>query len=86
MGRKSKKQKPIYIDDGSTVADMSSLTGKKPSGEGAGTHRASKKSVPRAAFREQMRTFTDAQKMMFLPMLAVLGFLALAFLIIYFLL
>ena len=84
MGKKSKKEKPIYIDDGSTVADMSPVTGKKSTGERRqGTDR---KSSPRAAMRDQFRTFTDAQKMMFLPMLAVLGILALAFLIIYFLL
>ena len=80
MGKKSKKEKPIYIDDGSTVADMSSVTGKKS------TKTNTKRSVPRSAMRDQFRTFTDAQKMMFLPMLAVLGILALVFLIIYFLL
>jgi len=84
MRKKNKKEKPIYVDDGSTVADMSSLTGKKSSGEGRRSE--SRRSVPRSAMRDQLRTFTDAQKMMFLPMLAVLGFLALAFLIIYFLL
>ncbi|MBQ8310473.1 MAG: hypothetical protein IJX80_05615 [Clostridia bacterium] len=87
MGQKKKKEKPIYVDDGSTVADMSSLTGKPSAGEGKGERNGSgKRSVPRSAMRDQLRTFTDAQKMMFLPMLAVLGILALAFLIIYFLL
>ena len=84
MGQKNKKEKTIYIDDGSTVADMSSLTGKKSTG--GQRQSEGKRSIPRAAMRDQFRTFTDAQKMMFLPMLAVLGILALAFLIIYFLL
>ena len=78
--KQNKKEKTVYIDDGSTIADMSPVTGKKTSK----SH--TKASVPRSAFRDQMRTFTDAQRMMFLPMLAVLGFLALAFLIVYILL
>ena len=83
MGKHNKqneKKKTVYIDDGSTIADMSPVTGKKSSKS------STKGSVPRSAFRDQMRTFTDAQRMMFLPMLAVLGCLALAFLIIYILL
>ena len=38
---------------------------------------------PRATFKEQWKTYTDAVKMMFLPMLAVLGILAIAFLLVY---
>ena len=73
--KKDKKSKPIYIDDGSTVADMSGV-------RRGGTPR-SHSSRPRATFKEQFRTYTDAVKMMFLPMLAVLGIIALAFLIVY---
>ena len=76
--KKNKKNKTVYIDDGSTIANMSGLgrTGAPRLGE----------SRPRASFREQFKTYTDAVKLMFLPMLAVLGFLALAYLIIYILL
>ena len=75
--KKDKKSKPIYIDDGSTVADMSGV-------RRGGTPKSIKNSSrPRASFKEQFRTYTDAVKMMFLPMLAVLGIIALAFLIVY---
>ena len=78
MGKnnKDKKSKPIYIDDGSTVADMSGVSR-------GGTPKSSNSSRPRASFKEQFRTYTDAVRMMFLPMLAVLGIIALAFLIVY---
>ena len=77
-GKQKKKQKTVYIDDGSSVADMSSL--RRPTAPRLGEPR------PYASFREQFKTYTDAVKMMFLPMLAVLGILALAFLIVYILL
>ena len=74
MGKnnKDKKSKPIYIDDGSTVADMSGVSR-------GGTPKSTKSSSrPRASFKEQFKTYTDAVKMMFPPMLAVLGIIALA--------
>ena len=79
-----KKDKIVYIDDGSTVADMSSVSGKKGEMKTAPQGRFDPNGIrPRATFKEQWKTYTDAVKMMFLPMLAVLGMLALAFLIMY---
>ena len=78
--KKSKKQRVIYIDDGSSVADMSG-TVKSPRGKSD-----KRSSAPRSTFRECFQTYTDAVRMMFLPMLAVLGIMALAFIIIYILL
>ena len=79
MGKnKKKKQKTVYIDDGSTIANMSFLgSSKLPPIEGA---------RPNASLKEQFKTYTEAVRMMFLPMCAVLGLLALAFLIVYILL
>ena len=79
MGKnKNKKKKTVYVDDGSTIANMSWLgSSKLPRIEGA---------RPNASLREQFKTYTEAVKMMFLPMCAVLGILALAFLIVYILL
>lgn len=75
MGNKDKKKKKtVYIDDGRTLADMSALGGGKkspPKKEGGNS------------FKEQFKTFTDAQKAMLLPMLAVLGIIAIAFLLVY---
>lgn len=72
---KKKKTKAVYVDDGSTIANMSAL----------GRSGAPRLGAPRpnATLKEQFKTYTDAVKMMFLPMLAVLGILALAFLIVY---
>ncbi len=74
---KKEKKKTVYVDDGSPLADMSAFGGKK---------RQEPKLVKGNSFKEQFKTFTDAQKMMFLPMLAVLGIIAVAFLLVYFLL
>lgn len=74
---KKKKNKVVYIDDGSTISNMSGLGSPRISKEGT---------RPRATLREQFKTYTEAVKMMFLPMCAVLGLLALAFLIVYILL
>ena len=75
--KKSKKSKPIYIDDGSTVSDMSGVKSSYlPKGEKKGTHY-------RAPLKDQFQTYIGAVKMMFLPMLAVLGIIALAYLIVY---
>ncbi len=71
-----KKQKVTYIDDGSSIADMSGVGG-------GGRKRTPNTPRPRATFKEQWQTYTDAVKMMFLPMLAVLGMLAIAFLLVY---
>ena len=81
MGKKQKKKEKItYIDDGSSVADMSALDSKD------GQNKPPRTEAPgrtRAPLKEQFKTFFDAQRMMFLPMLAVLGIIALAFLLVY---
>ena len=78
---KKKKPKTIYIDDGSTIADMSGVRRG-----GAPKRDTADRSRPRATFKEQFRTYTDAVRMMFLPMLAVLGIIAVAYLLVYLLL
>ena len=80
--KKGKKERVIYIDDGSTVADMSPRdeNGKKQERRGERSY------APYAPLRDQLRTFTDAQRMMLLPMCVMLGIIALAFLILYILL
>ena len=72
-GKKNKKnkKKTVYVDDGRTVADMSMLRG--------GHNRP----VKRATFKEQMRTYFSACKMMLIPMLITIGIISLAFLLIY---
>ena len=81
MGKKqNKKEKITYVDDGSSVADMSVLDGK---GKSKKSPRTEAPGRSRAPLKEQWQTFRDAQRMLFLPMLAVLGIIALAFLLVY---
>ena len=75
--KKKKKTKVTYVDDGSRIADMSALGGGRRgpvSRENLGA---------RATYGEMFRTYIAAVKMMFLPMLAVLGIIAAAFLLVY---
>ena len=72
--KKKKKEKVTYIDDGRTIADMSGVRGYSKTGK------------PRASLAEQSRTYLNAVKMMFVPMLVTLAVICLAFGIAYLLL
>lgn len=82
MSKNKKKEKTIYIDDGSSFADMSSL--------GRGLSRnsldRSRKASGRPTFKECFKTYIEAVKMMVKPMLITIGIITIAFLIIYFIL
>ena len=66
---KKKKEKITYIDDGRSFADMSNVTG----GFGRfGTGTTS-------SFKDIWETYWSAVKMMFKPMLVVIGFLCVIF-------
>ena len=102
MGKKNskqKKEKPIYIDDGSTISDMSGLQkGKSDTPKGAPPPRrphAEKRKKQawqpshlggRGTLRDQARTYMSTVRMMFIPMLVTLGIITLAFLIMWLLL
>ena len=72
MGKK--KEKITYIDDGRTIADMSNVRGG---------YLSRSDGRPRASLREQWGTFWSAMKMMFLPMLVVVGGLILAYILLW---
>ncbi len=74
MGKK--KEKITYIDDGRTIADMSNV-------RGGYTPRSRSDGRPRASLREQWGTFWSAMKMMFLPMLVVVGGLIVAYILLW---
>ena len=65
MSKKEKKEKVVYVDDGSSVADMSGLSGGKRLRNTGGS-----------SARDKWNTYWDAVKMMFTPMLFVSGFYA----------
>ena len=87
---KKKREKTVWIDDGRTIADMSnlptrglgrSLSDAAPKREMSETEKQFYKAQP--TWREYLATYFAAVKMMFLPMLAVIGIISLAFLILY---
>lgn len=72
MGKKEKKEKITYIDDGRTLADMSGIhDGRAWLHEG--THSSPK---------DIWHTYWDAVRMMLRPMLVVVGCMVLVFVII----
>ncbi len=70
---RTKKEKITYIDDGRTIADMSSLPEQ---------HKWTKKGTT-STFRDIWRTYWQAVRMMIKPMLVVVGFICVVFLIAY---
>ena len=78
MGNKNKKEKIVYVDDGSTIADMSGVKDRRlPGGDPL---------RPRATAKQKWDTYWNAVKMMFGPMLVVLVGLCILFMIGYLLL
>lgn len=76
--KKAKKEKITYIDDGSSIADMSGVP------KGKSNLFSSNSYKPRSTLKEQFRTYIEACKMMFLPMLVVMGFICVLFLLLWF--
>ena len=77
--QKKKKEKITYIDDGRTIADMSGTSGGLFSSK-------EKKDRPKptvSANQTPWQTYCNAVRMMFKPMLVVLGIITLAFLLMY---
>ena len=72
MGKK--KEKITYIDDGRTLADMSGLSHP---------YLTRDKLKPAPRFKEAWATYWNAVRMMFLPMLAVIGALVILYGILY---
>lgn len=70
---RTKKEKITYIDDGRTIADMSSLPEQ---------HKWTKTGTT-SSFGDIWRTYWQAVRMMIKPMLVVVGFICVVFLIAY---
>ena len=73
MAQKKKKEKITYIDDGRTIADMSGVTGNRKFSSTGTT------SSP----KEIWSTYWSAVRMMFKPMLVVIGFLVVLYVLAY---
>ncbi|MBQ2729798.1 MAG: hypothetical protein IJF69_03400 [Clostridia bacterium] len=70
--KKRKKEKIRYVDDGRTIADMSGLKGNMDWTKHGTSSR----------FSDIWKTYWNAVRMMFLPMLVTCGFILLVFLIV----
>ncbi len=79
--KKKKREKTTYVDDGRTISDMSGTTG------GMRVPRSSKKKKkddPQLTLGQTpWQTYRASVKMMFIPMLVVLGCICLLFLLMY---
>ena len=75
--KKKKKEKIVYIDDGSSIVDMSGTRGGLRSTSNRDPLR------PRASFKEQFATYKQSVKMMFVPMLVVIAAISVIFLALY---
>ena len=80
--KKQKKEKVVYYDDGSTLADMSSVGGK---GKRAFKDKAQQPPKMQSGFREKWNTYWNTVKMMVFPMLVTLLIIAVIFLLFTFL-
>ena len=87
---KKKRERVIWIDDGRTIADMSnlptrglgkSLSDARPKKDLSKSEKQFYRSQPK--WREYLSTYFAAVRMMILPMLATIGIISLAFLILY---
>lgn len=87
---KKKREKVVWVDDGRTIADMSnlptrgigrSLSDANPKRKMSETERQFNRSA--LINKDHLATYLAAVRMMFLPMLATIGIICLAFLILY---
>ena len=69
MGKE--KEKVIYVDDGSTIADMSGMPDRRPNKRHPAT--------PHPKFKDVWNTYWSAVRMMLLPTAVFCGGLLLAF-------
>ncbi|MBQ9085434.1 MAG: hypothetical protein IJY24_07265 [Clostridia bacterium] len=77
MGKKKNKPKVTYVDDGSTIADMSAVGGGRKGKDGLKLQ---------SSFMDKTKTFFSAMKMMIGPMIIAITIIGATFLIGWFLL
>ena len=80
MSKKKKKDKIVFIDDGSSIVDFSSLDKELLYKDSLHT---SKGRTQRPTFKECFITYIEAVKMMLKPMFITIGVIELAFLLVY---
>ena len=83
--KKQKKEKIVYIDDGSTIFDMSGLEQTKKSSFRRPKQVESRPAGSPSRWKAILQTYLDSVRMMLLPMLIFIGAIGLLFLILWFL-
>ena len=79
-----KKEKIVYIDDGSTIFDMSGLDSTKRVSKNRQQPTSRPVKQP-ARWKAIVQTYFDSVRMLLLPMLVFIGAICLLFLILWFL-
>ncbi|MBQ8415701.1 MAG: hypothetical protein IJX13_02200 [Clostridia bacterium] len=74
--KKQKKEKIVYVDDGSTVVDMSALGTDRKAPRNT-MYSSAKKT--KARWREILGTYLESMRMMLIPMLIVMGLITVVF-------
>ena len=80
---KKKKEKIVYIDDGSTVADMSGVKGNVPLRRPVRPSYGKQKPQPTTRMGQAWETYKAAVRAMVGPMLVFLGGLSVVFFLIW---
>ena len=80
---KKKKEKIIYIDDGSTVADMSGVRGNTPLRRPVQPAYGRQKPQPTTRAGQAWQTYKDAVRAMIGPMLITLGGVSVVFFLVW---
>ena len=76
---KKKKEKIVYIDDGSTVADMSGVKGNVPLRRPVRPAYEKRKPEPTTRMGQAWQTYKNAVRAMIGPMLVTLGAVSVVF-------
>ena len=90
--KKNDKEKIVYIDDGSTISDMSGVDGTRPSAFGSRPESDKRTQIDNGGvstgnkFVDSWKTYFQAVKLMLVPMLVTVGIISAAFLIMWLLL
>ncbi len=93
--KKNKKKKVVYIDDGSTIADMSGIDATRPRAFGSRPNSSKNNTTNKAnnngnytgnKFKDSLHTYFTTVKLMIGPMLITIGIISAAFFIVWLLL
>ncbi len=93
--KKNKKKKVVYIDDGSTIADMSGIDSVRPRAFGSRPDSSKNNTTNQAKsngnytgnkFKDSLHTYFTTVKLMIGPMLITIGIICVTFFIVWLLL